>query len=66
MDMRSKVDMRWVLEAYLQANTQNAIRNLGSRGVILDDAMADLADHLNIGWWRSPDGEWNFGKKDGK
>lgn len=56
-------DLQWVLEAYLQANTNNAVRNLGSRGVILDDAMAELADKLKIGWHRSPDGQWHFGKK---
>lgn len=43
---------------HVQANTNSAIRNLGSRGQLLDEAMADLADAVPVGWHRSLDGEW--------
>lgn len=57
------MDLQWVLEAYLQANTNNKISNMDSRGKILDDAMNDLAKHINVGWYRSEDGVWHFDRQ---
>lgn len=52
------LDLKWVLLAYLQANTNQAVRSLGSRGEILDDAMVDLATRLDIGWYRDEAKVW--------
>ena len=36
-----------VVNAFDQANTNGAIENMGSRGVILRDAIKDLRENLN-------------------
>lgn len=53
-------EAKWVLILYIQANAGGAIRNLGSRGLLLDDQMAILAEELKIGWYRDQNGVWSF------
>ena len=58
----------WALVMYIQANTNDevkklAVRNLGSRGLLLDDAMADLADEVKIGWYRDSGGVWQYDER---
>lgn len=39
--------LAWIRDAYDQANTNNAIRNLGSRGRILDRAIEDARPFIS-------------------
>lgn len=51
-------NLEYVLLMYLQANTGGAVRALGSRGVLLDDAMVVLAKIVDVGWYRDEKLEW--------
>ncbi len=49
-----------VLLMYLQANTNQAVRRLGSRGKLLDDAMAEVAATIGKGWYRDASMTWQY------
>jgi len=57
--MEEKKLLESALLMYLQADTNGAIRNSGSRGDLLNKAMVDIASYLQIGWFF--DGQsWQF------